>query len=259
MVRKHRSLKKLLAAFGVAMVAALAMSVVSVASASAASQHWYTCKSQKGSGFYSTSTCNGKKLEKPSGDYEWVKLPEVKTPTKVALKGTSPFTLKFNSNGVIIEIACTTLSGEGSIANDSTLEGGPGSASNTSFKFKGCTVPTAAKCSIWTPGNGTGSYSFLVKGEDIEFEGKPAVKFSGSEGSTLTEITFLGSECGINGTSVAVSGTFTGISNSAIVGTNALFEFTAASSALQVGLNPVTFKGTNEIVTTTGNLVKIAP
>ncbi len=208
-------------------------------------EYWYTCGTKKGSLF----SCS------PNGSTEWVKLPG-STPTKVTLKGTSPFKLKLTFNGVKVEVVCSTLTGEGTITNEKEKEKEPGTASETSFNFKSCTVPTPQKCTVGFP---TGSINFLVKGEAINFEGKPAVKFTASEGSTITSFPFEGSECSLKGTTMNLSGAFTGISNSTIAGTNALFEFTAASSELKFSATAVTFEGTSEIETTTGKLVKLAP
>jgi hypothetical protein len=204
-------------------------------------QYWYTCGTKKGSLF----SCA------PNGEVAWVKLAE-ETPTKVTLKGTSPFKLKFSLSGAKVEIVCTTLTGEGSIMNPWWKGTGSGTASNTSFNFTGCTVATPLKCTVK-------NFGFLVSGEAIVFGGKPAVKFGSGPESALASIGFEGAECGLKGETFQLFGTFIGISNSTIVGTNALFEFTAASSGLNVGPNAATLEGTSEIQTTTEKLVKIAP
>ena len=350
MVSKPRSLKKLLAAFGVAMVAALAMSVVSAASASAAApentvspvvsptapetgkvettsngtwtgsptsyayvwfrcntsgvecksipgatksaytpvvadvgktlltsvtatngegsgvalskpsgkvtepppplmEYWYTCGTKKGSLF----SCS------PNGSTEWVKLPG-STPTGVTLRGASPFTMKFTFNGAKVEISCTTLTGEGSIENEKEKEKQPATASKTKFTFDGCSVATPSKCTVRSVGNSDGFTFSPLKGEFTAFETQSAVKFSSEEGSTFSSFEFEGAECSLNKTHLELSGTFTGISNSTIVGSNARFEFTAASSSgLRIGAIGVTLEGNSEIETTTGKLVKLGP
>jgi Spy/CpxP family protein refolding chaperone len=80
MVSKPRSLKRFMPMLGLALVASLAMSAVGVASASAATQHWYA---------------GGAKIAE-------------KTPTPFVMKGTSKFVMKWEYQLGHFEVVCSS-------------------------------------------------------------------------------------------------------------------------------------------------------
>ena len=224
MVSKRRSSKRTISALGLALVASLALGAVGVASASAATQHWYV---------------GGTKLAEG-------------TPTSVTMKGTTSFSLFFTYGGGVFEFKCTSQNSEGTIENPTG--GSAGTDSKGPFKLSGCTRvrPLGSKgCQIQN-----GEVNISTSGVATEFESKSAVTFGPQEGSLFFSIGFEGSNCALP--TLLVSGSLTGIANNA---TSSL-EFTKTSSKIYWGgneANPITLVGTSKLETTSGQTVTVAP
>jgi len=222
MVCKPRSFKTLIGTFGVALMASLTLGAVGVASASAATQHWYV---------------GGTKLAEG-------------TPTSITPKGTTSFNLAWKFQGINFEFKCTSQEGNGTIENPAG--GGAGTDYGSSLVLSGCkgVRPVGAPCEIIG-----GSINMGTNGVADEFEAKPAVKFS-QLGSAFTEIWLSG--CSYKAYNPYVlEGSFTGIANS----TTSSLEFTKASSAIHFGAfqYPVTLVGSSHLETTGGQTVTVAP
>jgi hypothetical protein len=242
---KPRPLKRMISAIGLTLLASLAIGAIGVASASAATQHWYTCKNVgEGKGPYAPFC--GK--EGPPFSYKLSKLPEG-SPTGLTMNGTTNFALNWTISGAPFAISCSSQSGEGSIENPTG--GLAGKAYTTSFVLSGCTVssPPASGCKVKT-----GKIPFFVYANSAtEFEGKPAVKFAPS--SSLTEFSFEGCVNKALNTTRQFNGTFTGIMNNE---TSSL-EFTKASSNIVFAGGKVTLEGTSKIETSAGDTLRLAP
>jgi len=224
MIGKRKSFKRAIPAFGLVLVASLALGAIGVASASAATQHWYV---------------GGTKLAEG-------------TPTSVTMKGTTIFALGWTYGGANYEVQCTSQKAEGQIENP--VGGGAGTDYGSSFNLSGCTVtknlPAKLYCTIEN-----GEILMGTNGLTTEFEGKTAVNFS-PYGSYFTGVFFEGGKCPLSGLgSIHLNGSFTGIANSA---TSSL-DFTKTSSALLFGGNAATLIGTSKLETTSGQTVTVAP
>jgi hypothetical protein len=178
MVSRYKSFRVLLAAFGAALVASLALSAAGVTAASAATQHWYV---------------GGPKLAEG-------------VPTGVTMKNTTGFTLKWKSGGINFTVSCSSENGEGTIENP--VGGGAGIAYMESFTLSGCTVTAPKTCKVKG-----GQIATSLSGKATEFEAKPAVEFGpwGWE-SPLFVVTI--EECGLSGY-YNFYGSFTGIAPTA--------------------------------------------
>jgi hypothetical protein len=244
MIRKRRSFKRAIPAIGLALLASLALSAAAAGSASAATQHWHSCKFNGGAKNYTDSACSKETFE-ATGSYGLV---EIGTgPQALAMNGTSPFTLKFKITGISVVINCSTQSGNGTFENPSGKAAG---TAQLTFLLEGCAVAEPSNCTVKRPEMG-------LKGVATEFGGKPAVKFSPTgEGETILEISFEGAKCGLNGVLVKLKGSFTGIQSS-----SGGFEFTEASSALTYGSakSPVSLTGTSKLANAAGEALKLAP
>jgi hypothetical protein len=242
MVSKSNSFRRAIPAFGLALIASLALSAVAAGSASAATQHWYACEPNGGSKSYEDSACS-KEVTPGLGSYGMIKLWEG-TSTPSAMTGTTGFTLKVRWFSIQVEINCSTqTSSEGTVENPTGK--GAGTANGT-LSFSGCTVAKPSNCFHKAP------ITIAVKGEATEFGGKPAVKFTPVGGGF--DLTFEGEKCPLKEKVFPISGSFTGIQNSAT-----LLEFTQASSALKAGTEPVTLEGTSKMETSKGERLKLAP
>jgi hypothetical protein len=175
MISKRRSPRLLKSTLGVALAASLAFGVVGVASASAATQHWYV---------------GGNKLAEG-------------VPTSVAMKGTTQFFLRWSLAKANYEIRCTSQKGGGTITNPAG--GGAGTTGATQFILSGCTFFGGGKnCAV------SETIESTVYGGAVEFEGKPAVEFSNG---AVFEPPFYGQGCLAK--VIVFTGSFTGIANSA--------------------------------------------
>ena len=220
MIGKRKSFKRAIPAFGLVLVASLALGAIGVASASAATQHWYV---------------GGTKLAEG-------------TKTNVTLKGTTNFYFAWTNGSSTWEAKCTSQTGESTIENPTGGKAGTYAASGTSLS--GCTRvrPAGVKgCQI--PG---GTIYLGAYGADTEFESKSAVEFLPVGGSFAD---FWLDECPGGVGHIIISGSFTGIANNA---TSSL-EFTKASSSLIVFAHPATLVGTSKLETTGGQTVTVAP
>jgi hypothetical protein len=178
MISKRKSFRRAIPAFGLALLASLALGAVAAGSASAATQHWYV---------------GGTKLAEG-------------TPTAVAMNGTAPFFVAWKIAGLEFEVKCTTQKGGGTIENP--VGGGAGVAAGTQPTLSGCTVVRGGKqCSVTDPI----SISAQVNNA-TEFEAKPAVKFAPA-GTVFFEL-WIGGTCPWNG-SFNFNGSVTSIANNA--------------------------------------------
>jgi hypothetical protein len=222
MVSKRNSFRALMPALGVALVASLVLAVVGVASASAATQHWYV---------------DGSKLAEG-------------TPTNVTIKNTTNFNLGWTYvGGQKWEFKCTSQNGEGTVENP--VGGGAGSTT-TKFTLNGCTRVAPSGEAGWCKLSGGAIAMEVNGGTATEFEAKSAVKFN-PFGGQFTE--FWLTNCPLE--RITLSGSFTGIAAKGPTGW--VFEFTKASSAMSWGPYPATLVGTSKLETTTGKSVTIAP
>jgi hypothetical protein len=242
MIGKSSSFKRAIPAFGLALIASLALSAAAAGSASAATQHWYSCQFGEGSLKYEDSACS-KEVSPGFGSYGLIKLWEG-TPTPFAMNGTTGFTLKWTLNKVTAEINCSTQKSEGGTVENPTGKGA--GAAHATLLFSSCTVAKPSHCFVHNP------IAIGVNGEATEFEGKPAVKFTPSGGGF--DMVFEGGECAWREKIFSIYGTFTGIQNS-----TSSFEFTQASSAMTIGPEPVTLVGTSKMETSAGERLKLAP
>lgn len=176
MVSKSRSFRRAIPAFGLALSASLALSVVGVASASAATQHFYVGGTKLAAG----------------------------TPTGFTMKGTTNFTLTWHVNGIEIPIVCSSQKAEGTIENPAG--GGAGVVKPFWFTLNGCEVQyeegEESECKVTIK-------EAHLKGEATEFEGKSAVKFTPDVGPYLFSWVYV---CG---SLTNFQGSFTGIANNA--------------------------------------------
>ncbi len=255
MVSKPRSLKRMIPAFGLALIAALALSAVAAGSASAATQNWYSCKNVgAGSGLFEDAACS---KEGGSKAFAWTKL-ATKTPTGFKMSGSSGFTMEVPFGGGIgVTIGCSGQASEGTIENQAYGKGTVGvlSEAKASFILSGCTVTKPEGYGCVVPST---LHFEQMAGEATEFEGKPALKFSPLNGGGVL-ITFTISGCsggaGLFNGEHQMKGTLTGIANSS---TSSL-EFTKASSKIsQFGIAGA-FVGTSKMETTAGEALKLAP
>jgi hypothetical protein len=208
-----------------ALVAALALSAVGVASASAATQHWYA---------------GGIKLAEG-------------TTTSYTMKGTSSFSLKWTNAGAQFAISCTTQKGEGTVLNP--LGGGAGTVSPKSFVLSGCTVtrPEGTGCKL----KGNELYFYVNDGEATEYESKSAAYFDSASGNEIAIFAFegcKGSFAFLNGLVQHFNGSLTGVMNK-----SGALEFTQTSSAITWGAFPASFEGTAKLETTSGASITVAP
>lgn len=230
MVSKRR-LRGIVPAFGLALIASLALGAIGVASASATTQHWYV---------------GGTKLAEG-------------TPTDTAMTGTSEkWVIRWWWLSAPTEVNCTSLSGTNEVENK--LGGGigflTGKESNPTFTFSGCAFvkPLSARLYCEIPG---GKISVYAYGETTEFSAQPSVKFNGVAG-TLFEFKAIGTKCppALKESNFRFTGSFIGISKSA---TSSL-EVTEASSAnLIAGAQQATLIGSTKLETSTGKTVTVAP
>jgi hypothetical protein len=224
MDRKRRTLKRLVSALGLVLIASLLLSAFAAGSASATTQQWYSCNNVGGSGIYTDSTCQ----TAGSGSYDWSKLPSA--PTNFAIEETGVATLSSTLAGVSVNVECKTGSATGSLANPTGAAGSLTTETGSSLALSGCeafpvTKPTK-KCAV----KGGGIPFAALSGEAIEQEnGAHAVNLQPAEGSTIASFTIeaAGSNC-FTKTPIAatVTGSFTGVLNPA---TSSL-EFTEAGS-----------------------------
>lgn len=246
MVSRPKSLRRVLPAFGLALVASLALSAIAMAgSASAATQNWYSCKNVgAGKGAYEDPACT-----KAGGTktYAWDKLA---TATSFKTKNTVPFTFKLNISLTTIEFKCSSVVGEGKLEN--TVSGG--NTSSFPLSLTSCTVTKPIKnCSLAEP------LTIGVVGQATEVGGVPAVKFSPTVGTILFGFEMLNAgagSCPFNHNHFYIEGSLTGIMNNA---TSSL-DFTSTSSALTYGGKPnATLVGTSKLETSAGEALKLAP
>ena len=221
MVRKRRSLRILLSTLGVAAVASLAVGAIGVASASATTQHWYA----------------GNKLAEGA-------------PTGFKVNSAALVILQWKVTGSEMSIRCTSQTGEGTLENP--VGGGAGTYEFTKalLTLSGCKFWTPSAC--WLPGE---SMSFSVtKGATTEFEGKPAVKFSGT-GLKETLLSFTPQGCAL-GTQY-FSGNFTGISNEK----TQTFEFPETNWSItnKNSGGKAILAGSTHLETTSGQAITVAP
>lgn len=238
MVSKPSWLRRAVPAFGLALIASIALSAAAAGSASAATQHWYVCHATKPTfGHFEDQFCS--KAVKSGGNYEQEKLFGV---TGLAMNGTSNFTLKWKVGGQF-KVSCSSQSiSEGTIENPS---GGAAGTAHGTLLLSGCNVVEPSGCSVHNP------IGIKVSGEATEFNGQPAVKFTPVGGGF--ELSLEGAKCAFRGDSYLFFGSFTGIYAAGSL------EFTQASSALTVGAQPATLEGTSKIETSKGEALKVAP
>jgi hypothetical protein len=241
MISKARTSKRALTAFGLALVASLALSALATGSASAATQYWNVCK-EGGNGTYLDSVCSEEAIPSGSGGYGLSRL-WAGTPTSSVMTGTTGFTLSWTLSGIKVQVNCSQAA-EGTVENP---VGGGAGAGKFNLTLKNCTVVKPSNCTV-------GPISMSLNSTATEFGGKPAVKFAPSEGVVLFTLNLQGSKCVFGGTYFEISGSFTGILNS-----SSLFEFTGASSAMQIGGNAVTLTGTSKMEDASGRRMKVAP
>jgi hypothetical protein len=244
MASESRSLKRLIRAFGLALIASFALTGIAAGSASAATQHWYRCQSFKyENGDYKDPACS-EAAGQGTGAYGLIKLNEG-TATSFAMTGTTGFTLKWKLGGSDNEITCATQT-----STESTVKNPVGGAAGTAFmrfELSNCTVVKPTGCTVSQP------FGAILNGEATEFGGKPAVKFTAYESVNLFEIHFEGA-CSWSGLSFNVRGSFTGI-----MGKNGSLEFTEASSSMTIGGNSAKLLGTSKVQTALGESLVLAP
>lgn len=241
---KPRPLKRMISAIGLTLLASLAIGAIGVASASAATQHWYMCKNVGAGGGAYAPFCG--KVGLPFS-HELSKLPAGSS-TGVTMNGTTGFALNWTISGAPFAISCSSQSGAGTVENPTG--GLAGKASISSFVLSGCTVssPTGG-CKVKT-----GKIPLLVNtGSATEFESKPALSLAPS--GSLAEFSFEGCSSGGLNQNYKFTGKFTGIMNNE---TSSL-EFTKASSGIFYGAQKVTLEGTSKIETSAGDTLRLAP
>lgn len=220
MISKHRSLRRLMPAFGVALVASLALSAVGAASASA--YHWYA---------------GGTKIA-----------PGV--PTGFLVNGTSSFSVKWTMSGAQFQVKCSSENGEGTMENPAG--GGTGTLSMSALTLGGCTVyrPEGSGCKV---GNGGTVTTMPIVGKAAEFESKPAVTLSPAAGGTLFVFTLESCKNALLNHIYEIAGSINGFAN----GATSSLEFTKASSSLIYGGIPAWVEGTTHWETTAGQALSV--
>lgn len=220
MASRRSYLRRMIPAFGLALIASLALGALAAGSASATTQHWYSCKNVgASSGGYASSACQ----EPSKGNFEWS---ELSAATSSSMKGTAPLTVLATISGIKFYVSCTSAQANGSAENPSG--GGAGRLTFEgigSLAFTGCTVlsPEPTTCQVKE-----GKIAFnAVTAEATEFEGAPAIKFQPAEGTTLAGVTLEGCKKTLfNGTKL-LAGSVYGVSSN----TSGDFEFTQASTS----------------------------
>lgn len=248
MVSKRRSLRRAVPAFGLVLIASLALTGIASGTASAATQHWLSCINIGEKGMYKDAGCTEVGTKGSPHPYSWSHL----LSTSYTMKSNTNFIMSFFIQGISLEISCSQESG-GIVANPSG--GGAGTITASSFKLSGCTVLKPAKNTCVVE---NGQVIFGAFGEATEFEGKPAVRFVPAGGAWSFGGLSLGdgsSSCGLRGR-YEIRGSFTGVVNSA----TASLDFTKASSELNIGMSYLgTLVGTSKLELATGEAWKIAP
>jgi hypothetical protein len=247
MVRKSGSLKRMVPAFGLTLIASLVLGGLAAGSVSATTQHWYSCKAvAASSGAYTDSACQ----KEGKGNFEWSKL--TSTPTAFALKGNTSFVLSGTWALTKTTITCTSVSAAGTIANPAGEgEGTLSTEAKSSLSLGGCSVVTGSEgCKI----KGGGFEFNALKGTATEFEGGHAVKLEPAEGTTFAS--FQLESCvksPFNGT-LTLKGTLYATMNPA---TSSL-EFTKAGSA-SFKMNGLTaqLEGTAGMETASGEALRL--
>jgi hypothetical protein len=214
-----------MAAFGLALVAALALGVVGIASAAAATQHWYTEKGKLASG-KSTGFVNS---------------------------SSKPFVIVWKTSGGTHTFTCSSQKSEGTLENPAMEVAG--TAKTSSFVLVNCTIssPAFIGCKI----KGGQIAMEPLKGVAIETTigstSYPAIEFSPQSGTLLFSPTFT--ECAQPGYNISwpFYGTFTAISQKA----GWALEF--KQSNIHGALGTATLEGAGKLTTTGGEGIYIAP
>jgi hypothetical protein len=234
-------LRKLLPAFGLALLASLVLSALGVASASAANQYWYSCMKTKAT----ESSC----------PVPWSKVNESRS---FSMKSTSSFVISIRVFTTNRTVSCSSQAAKSGNLYNGPAAGYADISEGEGFKLSGC-------YDVGTPACAVSAEGFYVHGESTEMEGKPAIKFVPKSGKILFTLTFYdaaGKKCpeALKGVKPIEGGGFVGISN----GSTSSLEFTATGGSLKYGGWPVTIVGTSKIGLGTPepselSMVKLAP
>lgn len=249
MVSKSSPLWRLIPAFGLALVASIALAGIAAGSAGATTQHWYTCKNVgKGAGVYSEAGCAVK------GGSKSYSLEQLTAPAGFNM---SPFSggmkLLWVISGSTFEISCTSQGTEGTVENP--FGGGSGLLTEKSnvFLLAGCTLPKEPNCHL--ENNQIILATTGVAGEFAGLSG-PGVMFSPvGVGNTLGEVNFIGS-CILSGFRI-LTGHFAAVAKKTEAGD--YFEFGAAGGSLELEGRQAALIGKSKFVTTAGEPLTVAP
>jgi hypothetical protein len=234
-------------ALGMALLVSFAFSAVAASAASASTQHWSSCQNvgfEKGE--YSSPECNA------SGEGNWFGWQTVSSPYSVTTQGQTPVVMRGNVGGIKLKITCSSMgTPESEVENPA---GGGAGMFHGSVAFSSCSLAVGKSethCSI----RGGSLFMPSVVGEAIEFESAPALKIRPTKGQILLTFT-SGPDCPtVPNTPFELEGSFTGVFQ-----TDSSLKFSAASSNVLMGGNPVSIDETAEIVAAKGaSAVKLAP
>jgi hypothetical protein len=139
---------------------------------------------------------------------------------------TTAFTLEVPK---FVTISCTTVSGTGEIKEEYK------DSSSGGISFSGCTVPSAAVCTVRSPGQSVGTINTEPVATELEaISSAPYDKFTPAAGSTanFVEIEVLGTECSAKGT-FPVTGSVAGKQVGTVPATTIHMEFAKANTGSQ--------------------------
>ncbi len=223
MVSKSRTSRRAISAFGMALVASLALSVVGVASASAATQYWYGEKGKLSEG-------------KPSG---------------FTMAGSSTFVMYWIAPAGTHPVTCTVQKSEGTVENP--VGGAAGTAKASSFVLSNCTMTTLPGCKVKEGKIEMVPLKAVTTEATSGLKTYPAVEFSPQEGTLLFYLTLT--SCSQSGYNISwpFYGSFIAISK-----TGFALEF-LKQGTMHWSAGPAQLTGTSKLLTTGGEGLYIAP